>query len=162
MAWRHWNDGGVSRTRRQTTAPLRPRTSGRVAIRPRLPGVGNQYKPAELGKAEWDTVRESPPWAVDAWGLGCLIQEICSCTSMKSVEDLRCGGQGVVHSPDGCVGPICCFAWPHRVPVAPLPASRRTDVIPAALLGDYQKLLSSAPTRRLNPSKVWTLQCVNV
>ena len=52
--------------------------------------VGNQYKPAELGKAEWETVRESPPWAVDAWGLGCLIQEICSCTSMKSVEDLRC------------------------------------------------------------------------
>ena len=35
-------------------------------------------------------------------------------------------------------------------------SSRRTDVIPAALLGDYQKLLSSAPTRRLNPSKVWT------
>lgn len=31
---------------------------------------------------------------------------------------------------------------------------RRTDVIPPALLGDYQKLLSSAPARRLNPSKV--------
>ena len=53
--------------------------------------VGNQYKPAELGKLEWDVVRDSPPWAIDAWGLGCLIQEICSCKSMKSVEDLRCG-----------------------------------------------------------------------
>lgn len=31
---------------------------------------------------------------------------------------------------------------------------RRTDVIPAALMGDYQKLLSSAPSRRLNPAKV--------
>lgn len=27
-------------------------------------------------------------------------------------------------------------------------------MIPPALLQDYQKLLSSAPTRRLNPSKV--------
>ncbi len=35
-----------------------------------------------------------------------------------------------------------------------LPPPRRTDVIPQALLGDYQKLLGSAPTRRLNPSKV--------
>ena len=31
---------------------------------------------------------------------------------------------------------------------------RRTDVIPPALLGDYQKLLSSVPSRRLNPAKV--------
>ena len=31
---------------------------------------------------------------------------------------------------------------------------RRTDCIPPALLQDYQKLLGSAPTRRLNPSKV--------
>lgn len=35
-----------------------------------------------------------------------------------------------------------------------VPLLRRTDVIPAALLGDYQKLLSSNPPRRLNPSKV--------
>ena len=66
--------------------------------------VGNQYKPAELGKAEWETVRESPPWAVDAWGLGCLIQEICSCTSMKSVEDLRCVGES---TESRCMIPGC-------------------------------------------------------
>ncbi|MEW5318095.1 MAG: hypothetical protein WDW38_009346 [Sanguina aurantia] len=81
--------------------------------------VGKQYKPAELGKAEWEVIRESPPWAVDAWGLGCLMQEVFSCEGMQSVEDLR-----------------------------------RTDVIPPALLSDYQKLLNSAPSRRLNPSKV--------
>lgn len=51
--------------------------------------VGNQYKPAELGKAEWEVIRESPPWAVDAWGLGCLMQEVFSCEDMKSVENLR-------------------------------------------------------------------------
>jgi SCY1-like protein 1 len=31
---------------------------------------------------------------------------------------------------------------------------RRTDVIPPALLADYQKLLSSQVGRRLNPAKV--------
>jgi SCY1-like protein 1 len=31
---------------------------------------------------------------------------------------------------------------------------RRTDVIPPALLSDYQKLLSSQVGRRLNPAKV--------
>mmetsp|Transcript_8758 Transcript_8758/g.18684 ORF Transcript_8758/g.18684 Transcript_8758/m.18684 type:complete len:802 (-) Transcript_8758:459-2864(-) len=81
--------------------------------------VGNQYKPAELGKSEWETIRQSPPWAVDAWGLGCLMQEVFSTEYMQSVENLR-----------------------------------RTDLMPQALLADYQKLLSSAPSRRLNPAKV--------
>ncbi|GLC35616.1 hypothetical protein PLESTM_000343500 [Pleodorina starrii] len=81
--------------------------------------VGNQYKPAELARSEWDVIRQGPPWAVDAWGLGCLTQEVFSCTEMSSVENLR-----------------------------------HTDLIPPALLQDYQKLLSSAPARRLNPSKV--------
>jgi SCY1-like protein 1 len=31
---------------------------------------------------------------------------------------------------------------------------RRTEVIPPALLSDYQKLLSSQPARRLNSAKV--------
>ncbi|KAG1656529.1 hypothetical protein FOA52_005555 [Chlamydomonas sp. UWO 241] len=48
-----------------------------------------QYQPAELARAEWDTIRSSPPYAVDAWGLGCLIQEICSHKHMASVETLR-------------------------------------------------------------------------
>ncbi|EFJ49788.1 hypothetical protein VOLCADRAFT_80567 [Volvox carteri f. nagariensis] len=81
--------------------------------------VGNQYKPAELARSEWEVIRQGPPWAVDAWGLGCLTQEVFSCTEMSSVENLR-----------------------------------HTDLIPPALLQDYQKLLSSAPARRLNPAKV--------
>ncbi|GIL51106.1 hypothetical protein Vafri_7196 [Volvox africanus] len=81
--------------------------------------VDNKYKPAELARSEWEVVRQGPPWAVDAWGLGCLTQEVFSCKEMSSVENLR-----------------------------------HTDVIPPALLQDYQKLLSSAPARRLNPAKV--------
>ncbi|KAG2500649.1 hypothetical protein HYH03_001416 [Edaphochlamys debaryana] len=81
--------------------------------------VGKQYQPGELARGEWDVIRQGPPWAVDAWGLGCLTQEVFSCTEMTSVENLR-----------------------------------HTEGIPKALLGDYQKLLSSAPARRLNPAKV--------
>eukprot|EP00198_Chlamydomonas_reinhardtii_P004430 XP_001693766.1 protein kinase [Chlamydomonas reinhardtii] len=81
--------------------------------------VGNQYKPAELAKSEWSVIQQGPPWAVDAWGLGCLTQEVFNVSEMQSVEDLR-----------------------------------RTELMPQALLQDYQKLLSSAPVRRLNPAKV--------
>ena len=34
-------------------------------------------------------VRESPPWAVDAWGLGCLMQELYSGQPLARMEDLR-------------------------------------------------------------------------
>ncbi|GFR47514.1 hypothetical protein Agub_g9146 [Astrephomene gubernaculifera] len=88
--------------------------------------VGDQYKAAELARSEWSVIQQGPPWAVDAWGLGCLTQEVFSCTEMASVEDLR-----------------------------------RTDVIPPALLQDYQRLLSSAPARRLNPSKVAQCRFLN-
>ncbi len=37
----------------------------------------------------------------------------------------------------------------------------RTDVIPPALLQDYQRLLGSAPSRRLNPSKVAEAKFLN-
>lgn len=29
---------------------------------------------AEVAKSEWAAVQQGPPWAVDAWGMGCLIQ----------------------------------------------------------------------------------------
>ena len=32
--------------------------------------VGPQYKPMELAKSDWTTIRKSPPWAIDSWGLG--------------------------------------------------------------------------------------------
>jgi hypothetical protein len=36
--------------------------------------VSGQYKPAELAKSEWEAVQQGPPWAVDSWGLGCMMQ----------------------------------------------------------------------------------------
>eukprot|EP00882_Tetradesmus_deserticola_P030191 GHRQ01033880.1.p1 GENE.GHRQ01033880.1~~GHRQ01033880.1.p1 ORF type:complete len:309 (+),score=103.12 GHRQ01033880.1:290-1216(+) len=81
--------------------------------------VASQYKPAELAKCEWEAVQQGPSWAVDSWGLGCMMQEVFSGQPLSAVEQLR-----------------------------------RTDVIPPALLADYQKLLSSQTGRRLNPSKV--------
>ncbi|GBG89859.1 hypothetical protein CBR_g49707 [Chara braunii] len=81
--------------------------------------VASQYKPVELTKSDWAAIRKSPPWAIDVWGLGCLIQELFSGMPLKRAEDLR-----------------------------------NTSVIPGTLLPEYQRLLGSSPTRRLNPSKL--------
>jgi SCY1-like protein 1 len=53
--------------------------------------VPSQYKPGEVARGAWDTeVKQSPPWAIDAWGLGCLIQEVYSGgQQMTKTEDLR-------------------------------------------------------------------------
>ena len=51
--------------------------------------VGAQYKSAEVAKADWAAVAQSPPWAVDAWGLGCLMQEAFSGVELSRTEDLR-------------------------------------------------------------------------
>ncbi|KAK5832746.1 hypothetical protein PVK06_016549 [Gossypium arboreum] len=81
--------------------------------------VGSQYKPTELAKCDWATIRKSPPWAIDSWGLGCLIYEIFSGMKLGKTEELR-----------------------------------NTASIPKSLLPDYQRLLSSMPSRRLNTSKL--------
>ncbi|XP_008782670.1 probable inactive serine/threonine-protein kinase scy1 [Phoenix dactylifera] len=81
--------------------------------------VGSQYKPMELLKSDWAAIRKSPPWALDSWGLGCLIYELFSGTKLAKTEELR-----------------------------------NTAFIPKSLLPDYQRLLSSAPSRRMNPSKL--------
>ncbi|XP_047053794.1 N-terminal kinase-like protein [Lolium rigidum] len=81
--------------------------------------VGNQYKPMELTKSDWASIRKSPPWAIDSWGLGCLIYELFSGGKLTRTEDLR-----------------------------------NIASIPKSLLPDYQKLLSSTPSRRMNPSKL--------
>jgi SCY1-like protein 1 len=51
--------------------------------------VGAQYKAAEVGRMEWGAVAQGPPWAVDAWGLGCLMQEVFSGEPLGAVEQLR-------------------------------------------------------------------------
>jgi SCY1-like protein 1 len=39
-------------------------------------------------------IKEGPSWAVDAWGLGCLMQEVYSGGALARTEDLRnIGGQ---------------------------------------------------------------------
>ncbi|GJS76659.1 probable inactive serine/threonine-protein kinase scy1 isoform X1 [Tanacetum coccineum] len=81
--------------------------------------IGSQYKPMELAKADWATIRKSPPWAIDSWGLGCLIYEIFAGLKLSKTEELR-----------------------------------NTSSIPKSLLPDYQRLLSSMPSRRLNSSKL--------
>lgn len=81
--------------------------------------VGSQYKPMELAKSDWAAIRKSPPWAIDSWGMGCLIYELFSGVSLGKTEELR-----------------------------------NTASIPKSLLPDYQRLLSSMPSRRLNTSKL--------
>ncbi|CAD6229331.1 unnamed protein product [Miscanthus lutarioriparius] len=81
--------------------------------------VGTQYKSMELSKSDWASIRKSPPWAIDSWGLGCLIYELFSGAKLARTEDLR-----------------------------------NTASIPKSLLPDYQRLLNSTPSRRLNPSKL--------
>ncbi|XP_052200887.1 uncharacterized protein LOC127807239 [Diospyros lotus] len=81
--------------------------------------VGAQYKPVEQSKSDWAAIRKSPPWAIDSWGLGCLIYELFSGTKLSKTEELR-----------------------------------NTASIPKSLLPDYQRLLSSMPSRRLNSSRL--------
>ncbi|KAJ6884428.1 N-terminal kinase-like protein [Populus alba x Populus x berolinensis] len=81
--------------------------------------IGSQYKPMELAKSDWVAIRKSPPWAIDSWGLGCLIYELFSGMKLGKTEELR-----------------------------------NTSSIPKSLLQDYQRLLSSMPSRRMNTAKL--------
>ncbi|CAM6105787.1 unnamed protein product [Calypogeia fissa] len=81
--------------------------------------VAPQYKSQELAKSDWASIRKSSPWAIDSWGLGCLIYELFSATKLTKTEELR-----------------------------------NTGSIPKTLLPDYQRLLGSVPSRRMNPSKL--------
>ncbi|KAK8464759.1 hypothetical protein PHAVU_010G077634 [Phaseolus vulgaris] len=81
--------------------------------------VGTQYKSIELAKSDWSGIKKSPPWAIDSWGMGCLIYEVFSGLKLGKTEELR-----------------------------------NTVSIPKSLLPDYQRLLSSVPSRRLNTSKL--------
>ncbi|CAI9091892.1 OLC1v1027000C1 [Oldenlandia corymbosa var. corymbosa] len=51
--------------------------------------IGSQYKPMELQKSDWKLVRQSPPWAIDSWGLGCFIYELFSGTKLMKSDELR-------------------------------------------------------------------------
>lgn len=81
--------------------------------------IGTQYKPMELAKSDWALIRKSPVWAIDSWGLGCLMYELFTGVKLSKTEDLR-----------------------------------NTACVPKTLLPDYQRLLGSAPSRRLNSAKL--------
>ncbi|XP_075666303.1 uncharacterized protein LOC142636110 isoform X1 [Castanea sativa] len=51
--------------------------------------VGAQYKPTELVNSDWAAIRKSPPWAIDSWGLGCLIYELFSGMKLGRTEELK-------------------------------------------------------------------------
>jgi hypothetical protein len=38
--------------------------------------VPNKYKSPERLRNDWASLDSSPPWAIDAWGLGCVIFEV--------------------------------------------------------------------------------------
>ena len=51
--------------------------------------VPTAHQPAELAKQEWTVISQSPPWAIDAWGLGCLMQETFNSKPLTRTEELR-------------------------------------------------------------------------
>lgn len=51
--------------------------------------VPDQYKPEEFRRGDWVSIPEGPPWAIDAWGLGCLIQEVYSGGALRGTDQLR-------------------------------------------------------------------------
>ena len=51
--------------------------------------VDEQFKSAELQRGDMEAVSQGPPWCVDSWGLGCLLQEVFSNSVLSSVEQLR-------------------------------------------------------------------------
>ncbi|QDZ17689.1 putative protein kinase [Chloropicon primus] len=84
-----------------------------------LPLVSAQYLPGEVHKKEWQLVKDGPAWGIDAWGLGCFMQELFKGSTMAAVSELR-----------------------------------DLQSIPKGLQGDYQRLLSSQPHKRLNPAQL--------
>ena len=51
--------------------------------------VPDQYKPEEFRRGDWVSIPEGPSWAIDAWGLGCLIQEVFRGEGLRGTDQLR-------------------------------------------------------------------------
>ena len=51
--------------------------------------IPDQYKPEEYRRGDWASIPAGPPWAVDAWGLGCLIQEVYRGEPLSRTDQLR-------------------------------------------------------------------------
>ena len=113
------------------------------------------HKPAEVAKEDWAAVAQSPPWAVDSWGLGCLVQEAFSGSELARTEDLR--NLGPIPKPVVQVRPTRFHRCRGRALFGSLHALLSQRPVVKCLgeaVQDYQRLLASAPSRRLNPSKL--------
>ena len=51
--------------------------------------LGDVYKCPEFARGEWESLADGPPWAIDSWGLGCLIREVFGNGPLGSPADLR-------------------------------------------------------------------------
>jgi SCY1-like protein 1 len=139
--------------------------------------LADQYKPEEVRKGAWDMLRDAPPWcgtpaaahctggaalqgaarlthsarcrAVDAWGMGCFVQEVFGGRKLARTEDLR----------------ELSRVPPVRAPRSGRPKHRAANkllsdqargapLLRQALQKHYQRLLGSVPTRRLNPASL--------
>lgn len=70
----------------------------------------------QVGRSDWSLIPEGPPWAVDAWGLGCLLQETFSGKTLARAEDLRQTGSIPpavlqVRTLPRSRGPLACRGW---------------------------------------------------
>jgi hypothetical protein len=183
-------------------------TEPRESVASGVAQVGAQYKTAEVAKSEWQMVQQSPPWAVDAWGLGCLMQEAFSGRTLTRTEELRnteaipqavlqartpatrtanlpranertwrswlllysdpkalCNRRTAFQNfpvlrPYGC-GRSSSVVHEDTVRLPALKSlrsiiigSRHIMELNGCAWQDYQRLLGSQPTRRLNPSKI--------
>lgn len=90
-------------------------------------------------------VKDGPAWAVDAWGLGCLMQEVYSGQPLARTEDLRnTGGSALsVASGRGCtLGKQPCLRQLFQG--TSYKAYRKTDVLlPVPVLSAECSVVSS-------------------
>jgi len=128
----------------------------------------------QVGKSDWQAVQQAPPWAVDAWGLGCLMQEVYSGQFLTRTEELR----NVACIPKAIL-PVCLLPYKannhesddeykfgsradHEVAVfvdvafqpSVFVTSWGSEMENVCYQQEYQRLLASQPTRRLNTSKL--------
>ncbi|KAK8674818.1 hypothetical protein V6N13_032910 [Hibiscus sabdariffa] len=84
----------------------------------------------ELAKSDWVAIRKAPPWAIDSWGFGPQL-------TFKKVY-----------------ARYLIYEIFSGMKLGETEELRHTSSIPKPLHPDYQRLLSSMPSRRLNTSKL--------
>ena len=118
--------------------------------------LADQYKPEEVRKGNWELLRQAPPWCVSpasrrlpssltgrAQGGGCLGRGLPGAGSVL-------GAPAGAHGGAARFGACAHGALPLSLPIC-ISSPRRVS---QALHKEYQRLLGSAPARRLSPAKM--------